>query len=65
MAIKIVLDGPEITLTESEYWRYHAEYSRAFQHFAGVPPRFEEYVRRRIQEAKTNEDFAAPTLLKG
>lgn len=65
MTIRIIPDGEDITLTESEHRRYMAEYEKAFSMFAGIRPSFEEYVRRRIHEAKTNEDFAAPTLLKG
>ena len=46
MSIKIIPDGPEITLTESEYARLQAEYNQAFMFYAGIPPTFEEWVRQ-------------------
>lgn len=50
MTIRIVPDGPDIELTESEYARLRGEYAKAFSHFAGIPPTFEEWVRSRKQK---------------
>lgn len=53
MAIKIIEDGPDITLTRSEYNRLYAEYSKAFMLYAGTPPTFEEWVRERLEARAT------------
>lgn len=45
MTIRIIADGPDITLTESEYARLQLEYEKAFMYYSGVPPTFEEWVR--------------------
>lgn len=58
MTIRIVEDGPDITLTRSQHNRLRQEYEKAFQMFIGHLPTFEEYVRSRLNEQKTH-------LLKG
>ena len=54
MAIKIVEDGPDITLTQSQHNRFRQEYAKAFQMYSGPVPTFEEYVRSRLNEQKTH-----------
>lgn len=47
MAIKIIPDGPDISLTENEAAKLLAEYRQAFMFYAGTPPTFESWVRTR------------------
>jgi len=49
MAIKII---PEETVevSQGEYDRYLAEYSRAYRNYAGTPPSLEEFIRRKKRE---------------
>ena len=49
MSIKIIEDGPEIVLTQSEYARLAREYKRAVMMMVD-PPTFEEWVRRHRKE---------------
>jgi len=55
MGIKIVEDGPDITLTRSEHTRFMQEYQRAYQLYAGPVPTFEEFVRNRLNEQKAGK----------
>lgn len=54
MTIKIIPDGGEITLTESEYARLQQEYNQAFMFFAGTVPTFEEWVRQKRASVAEN-----------
>lgn len=53
MAIKIVDNGPDITLTPGEYSRLAEEYSRAFSFHCGPKPTFEEWVHnKKLSESR-------------
>lgn len=54
MAIKIVEDGPDITVSRSEFNRFSQDYRKAFQMYAGAVPTLEEYIRGRLQEENNN-----------
>lgn len=54
MTIKIVEDGPPITLTASQHARLRQEYSQCFQFYSGVPPTFEQWVRRKLDKSTSD-----------
>lgn len=49
MSIKIIDDGPEIVLTQSEHERLLSEYQKAMQYYAGPYISFETWVRTKLQ----------------
>ena len=51
MTIKIIKE-PDLYLTEAEMNYYRQEYQRAFTHYAGNLPTFEEFVRSRKHHEK-------------
>lgn len=62
MAIKIVEDGPELTLTRSEHSRLLDEYQRQYMFYAGIVPTFEEWVR--AKKGSVNEVTTSKGLLR-
>jgi hypothetical protein len=50
MTIKIVEDGPDVTVTRSDYNRFAQEHRKAFQMYVGPIPTLEQYIRQRLQE---------------
>jgi uncharacterized protein YciU (UPF0263 family) len=51
MSIKIIKDGADIVLTQSEYLRLMREYERCIS-FMVDPPTFEEWVRGRANHTE-------------
>jgi len=43
-----IIPEPDVTLTQSEYDRYQAEYHKAFSFYAGTPPTFASWVAGRV-----------------
>lgn len=47
MAIKVI-EEPDVHLTADELARFEADYQRDYMFYAGTPPTFESYCRRRM-----------------
>lgn len=55
MGIKTIKE-PDIYLTESQRRRYADEYRKAYTHYVGTPPSFEEFVRRKLAASSSMGD---------
>lgn len=59
----IVAKEPDVYVTANEHSVYAFEYKRAFTHYAGPVPSFEEYIRQRQREERAAR--LSPAVMKG
>ena len=55
MAIKIIDEQPDVTVTSEELRKYKDEYSRAYMHYVGTPPSLEQYIRQQKHRVSSHK----------